>query len=140
MLGHSFPTRRSSDQVIHTPYQSFDPVVRLLDEAARDADVEGVWLTVYRVAKDSSVLNALIAAAGSGKRVTVFMEVQARFDEESNLYWAERLETAGVRILYSMQGLKVHAKIALVASREHGERRLYAYLSTGNFNEKTARV
>lgn len=131
---------RVRDQVIHTPYQSFDPVVRLLDEAARDADVEAVWLTVYRVAKDSSVLNALIAAATAGKRVTVFMEVQARFDEESNLYWAERLEAAGVRILYSMQGLKVHAKLALVASREQGERRLYAYLSTGNFNEKTARV
>jgi polyphosphate kinase len=131
---------RAHDQVIHTPYQSFDPVVRLLDEAARDVDVEEVWLTVYRVAKDSSVLNALIAAARAGKRVTVFMEVQARFDEESNLYWAERLEAAGVRILYSMQGLKVHAKIALVVSRESGERRLYAYLSTGNFNEKTARV
>jgi polyphosphate kinase len=131
---------RSRDQIIHTPYQSFDPVVRLLDEAARDPDVEEVWLTVYRVAKDSSVLNALIAAAKAGKRVTVFMEVQARFDEESNLYWAERLEAVGVRILYSMEGLKVHAKIAFVVSREHGERGRYAYLSTGNFNEKTARV
>ena len=131
---------RLRDQVIHTPYQSFDPVVRLLDEAARDANVEEVWLTVYRVAKDSSVLNALIASARAGKRVTVFMEVQARFDEESNLYWAERLEAAGVRILYSMQGLKVHGKIALVVNREVSERRLYAYVSTGNFNEKTARV
>lgn len=131
---------RLRDQVIHMPYQSFDPVVRMLDEAARDADVEEVWLTVYRVAKDSSVLNALIAAARAGKRVTVFMEVQARFDEESNLYWAERLEAAGVRILYSMQGLKVHAKMAFVMSREQKERRLYAYLSTGNFNEKTARA
>ena len=131
---------RVRDQVIHTPYQSFDPVVRLLDEAARDERVEEVWLTVYRVARDSSVLNALIAAAKAGKRVTVFMEVQARFDEESNLFWAERLEAAGVRILYSMQGLKVHAKIALVVSREDEGRRMYAYLSTGNFNEKTARV
>jgi polyphosphate kinase len=86
------------------------------------------------------VLSALIAAAQNGKRVTVFMEVQARFDEESNLYWAERLEAAGVRTLYSMQGLKVHAKIALVVSREDGERRLYSYVGTGNFNEKTSRV
>jgi polyphosphate kinase len=131
---------RVRDQVIHMPYQSFDYVVRLLNEASASPDVEEVWLTVYRVARDSGVLNALIAAAQSGKRVTVFMEVQARFDEESNLYWADRLEAAGVRILYSMQGLKVHAKIALVVSRVDGERRLYAYVGTGNFNEKTARV
>jgi polyphosphate kinase len=131
---------RLRDEVIHTPYQSFDPVVRLLDEAARDERVEEVWLTVYRVARDSRVLNALIDAAKAGKRVTVFMEVQARFDEESNLYWAEQLEAAGVRILYSMQGLKVHAKIAFIVSREGDGRRLYAYLSTGNFNEKTARI
>jgi polyphosphate kinase len=131
---------RERDQVIHLPYQSFDHVVRFLTEAASNPDVEEVWLTVYRVARDSSVLNALIAAAQNGKRVTVFMEVQARFDEESNLYWAERLEAAGVRTLYSMQGLKVHAKIALVAAREDGERRLYAYVGTGNFNEKTSRV
>jgi polyphosphate kinase len=131
---------RERDQVIHLPYQSFDHVVRFLEEAAANPDVEELWLTVYRVARDSNVLNALIAAAQSGKRVTVFMEVQARFDEESNLYWAERLEAAGVRTLYSMQGLKVHAKIALVACREDGERRLYAYVGTGNFNEKTSRV
>jgi len=131
---------RERDQVIHLPYQSFDHVVRLLNEAAANPEVEEVWLTVYRVARDSSVLNALIRAAQNGKRVTVFMEVQARFDEESNLYWAERLEAAGVRTLYSMQGLKVHAKIALVVCREEGERRLYAYVGTGNFNEKTSRV
>ena len=131
---------RERDQVVHLPYQSFDHVVRLLTEAAESPDVEEVWLTVYRVARDSNVLNALITAAQNGKRVTVFMEVQARFDEESNLYWAERLEAAGVRTLYSMQGLKVHAKIALVVSREAGERRLYTYVGTGNFNEKTSRV
>jgi len=131
---------RERDQVIHLPYQSFDHVVHFLEEAAANPDVEELWLTVYRVARDSNVLNALIAAAQNGKRVTVFMEVQARFDEESNLYWAERLEAVGVRTLYSMQGLKVHAKIALVACREDGERRLYAYVGTGNFNEKTSRV
>jgi len=131
---------RERDQVVHLPYQSFDHVVRLLNEAAASPVVEEVWLTVYRVARDSSVLSALIAAARNGKRVTVFMEVQARFDEESNLHWAERLEAAGVRTLYSMQGLKVHAKIALVVSREDGERRLYSYVGTGNFNEKTAKI
>lgn len=127
-----------ADQVVHTPYQSFDHVVRFLQEAAADPDVEEVWLTVYRVARDSAVLNALVDAARSGKRVTVFLEVQARFDEESNLGWGQRLEEAGVRTLYSMPGLKVHAKIALVARREDGRRRLYAYVGTGNFNEKTA--
>jgi len=128
------------DRVIHTPYQSFAHVVRFLEEAADDPDVDAVWLTVYRVARDSAVLNALLRAAGNGKRVTAFLEVQARFDEESNLEWADRLEAAGVRTLYSMRGLKVHAKLALVRRREPGGARLYAYVGTGNFNEKTARI
>jgi polyphosphate kinase len=131
---------RERDQVVHTPYQSFDHFVRLLDEAAEDASVTELWLTVYRVAKDSSVLGALIRAAENGKRVTVFMEVQARFDEESNLYWADRLEAAGVRTLYSMRGLKVHAKIALIVSGEGAARTRFGYVGTGNFNEKTSRV
>jgi polyphosphate kinase len=135
-----FAAIHERDQVLHTPYQSFGHVVRFLQEAAGDPDVEEVWLTVYRVASDSSVLKALIEAAEAGKRVTVFMEVQARFDEESNLEWAERLEAAGVRTLYSMKGLKVHAKLAMVARREAGERRLYVYAGTGNFSEKTARI
>jgi polyphosphate kinase len=131
---------RERDQVVHTPYQSFDHFVRLLEEAADDPSVEELWLTVYRVAKDSSVLGALIRAAESGKRVTVFMEVQARFDEESNLHWADRLEAAGVRTLYSRKGLKVHAKIALIVKHGTEGRTLYAYVGTGNFNEKTSRV
>jgi polyphosphate kinase len=102
--------------------------------------VEEVWLTVYRVAKDSNVLTALIKAAESGKKVTVFMEVQARFDEESNLHWADRLEAAGVRTLYSMKGLKVHAKIALLVKRPGEGPRRYGYVGTGNFNEKTAKI
>lgn len=131
---------REQDQVLHTPYQSFGHVVAFLEEAARDPAVEEVWLTVYRVARDSAVLTALVEAARAGKRVTVFLEVQARFDEESNLGWGERLEAAGVRTRYSMPGLKVHAKIALVARREDAGRRLYAFVGTGNFNEKTART
>jgi len=129
-----------SDQVIHTPYQSFDHFVRFLSEAAEDPQVQAIWLTVYRVAKDSDVLSALIEAAEMGKQVTVFMEVQARFDEESNLYWAERLEAAGVRILYSMRGLKVHAKICLVTRTEEAGTARYGYVGTGNFNEKTAKI
>jgi polyphosphate kinase len=131
---------RERDHVVHTPYQSFDYVVRFLEEAAADPDVEEVWLTVYRVAGDSAILSALIAAAEAGKRVTVFMEVQARFDEESNLTWADRLEAAGVRTLYSMRGLKVHAKIAMVVRREGGTLQRYGFIGTGNFNEKTARI
>jgi polyphosphate kinase len=132
---------RERDQVLHTPYQSFHHVVRFLEEAADDPEVEELWLTVYRVARDSSVLNALIRAAEQGRKVTVFMEVQARFDEESNLHWAERLEAVGVRTLYSMKGLKVHAKVALVVKAATCEGpRLYAYVGTGNFNEKTAKV
>ena len=131
---------RERDQVIHTPYQSFQHFIRFLDEAAEDPDVEEVWLTVYRVARDSGVLTALIKAAERGKKVTVFMEVQARFDEESNLHWADRLEAAGVRTLYSMKGLKVHAKIALIVRRPGDGPTMYGYVGTGNFNEKTAKV
>ena len=131
---------RERDRVVHTPYQSFGHAVRFLEEAAVDPDVEEIWLTVYRVAKDSAILNALLAAAEAGKRVTVFIEVQARFDEESNLEWGDRLEAAGVRTLYSMRGLKVHAKVAMVVRREGGEVRRYGFLGTGNLNEKTARI
>ncbi len=131
---------RVRDRLLHTPYQSFDHVIRFLEEAAADPDVEEVWLTVYRVAGDSAILHALLAAAEAGKQVTVFMEVQARFDEESNLIWADRLEAAGVRTLYSIRGLKVHAKVAMVVRREGGAARRYGFLGTGNFNEKTARI
>jgi polyphosphate kinase len=128
------------DHLLHFPYQRFDYVIEFLEEAARDPDVEEIWITLYRVARDSAVAEALIHAAEAGKKVTAFVEVKARFDEESNLSWAERMEKAGVRTLYSMPGLKVHAKLALVARREPEGVRHYAYLGTGNFNERTARI
>ncbi len=128
------------DRLLHFPYQRFDYVLRFLEEAADDPDVEAIWITLYRVARSSAVAQALIRAARQGKRVTAFVEVKARFDEETNLQWAGQMEAAGVRTLYSMPGLKVHAKLALVARREGEAERLYAYLGTGNFNEKTARV
>jgi polyphosphate kinase len=134
-----FDAIRERDRLLHFPYHSYDYVVRFLTEAAADPDVEEIWLTVYRVSRESAVLHALLEAAEQGKKVRVFVEVQARFDEAANLRWAERLEKAGVITMYSIPGIKVHAKLALVARREEGERRLYTYLSTGNFNESTAR-
>lgn len=127
------------DQLLHFPYQSYDQVVRFLTEAAQDPDVTEIWLTVYRVSRESSVLRALLDAAERGKLVRVFVEVKARFDEATNLAWAERLERAGIVTLYSMPDLKVHAKLALVIREKGGVRRRQAYLGTGNFNEETAR-
>jgi polyphosphate kinase len=128
------------DQLLHFPYHSYDHAVRFLTEAAADPNVEEIWLTVYRVSRESAVLRALLSAAERGKAVHVFVEVKARFDEAANLEWAERLERAGIVTLYSAPELKVHAKLALVVRREHGERVRQAYLGTGNFNEDTARL
>lgn len=128
------------DQMLHLPYQSYEYVVRFLEEAAADPDVEEVWATLYRVAPDSAVVKALLKAAEQGKNVTAFVELKARFDESSNLHWAEQMEAAGVRTLYGLSELKVHAKLALVVRQEGTARRQYAYLGTGNFNEKTART
>jgi polyphosphate kinase len=128
------------DRLIHFPYQSYEPVLRFLDEAASDPAVEEIWITLYRVARDSEVVKALMRAARAGKRVTAFVEVKARFDEASNLHWAEQMEASGVRTLYSLPGLKVHCKLALVVRNERAGTHSYAYLATGNFNEKTARI
>lgn len=131
---------REKDRLLHFPYQQFDTVVRFFQESAADPDVEEVAATLYRVAKDSSVVKALIAAAESGKKATAFVEVKARFDEENNLEWAERMENAGVDVHYSMPGMKVHTKLAMVSRREGSVLRDYAYFGTGNFNEKTSLV
>ena len=128
------------DHLLHLPYQSFGPVIAFVREAARDPAVEEIWASLYRVARDSAVVQALIDAAERGKRVTAFVEVQARFDEASNLAWADRMEAAGIRVLYSRPGIKVHAKLLLVVRAEEGQHRTYAYLGTGNLNEKTART
>lgn len=130
----------AKDQVVHYPYHKFDYVIRFLEEAANDPDVESVWITLYRTASRSAVIEQLIRAAEAGKQVTAFVEVKARFDEASNLRWAERMEEAGIRTLYSFPDLKVHSKLALVGRREAGEKRWYAYLATGNFNEKTSKI
>lgn len=128
------------DHILHLPYHSCHYVVRFLQEAAADPNTQAIFITLYRVASNSGVVAALIAAAKSGKRVEVFVEIKARFDEEANLRWAEELTEAGARVMYSIPGMKVHSKL-LLAERMEGETiRRYAYLSSGNFNEKTARV
>lgn len=129
----------AGDQLLHFPYHSYEYVLRFFNEAAIDPLVDEIKVTLYRIATDSLIANALISAAKNGKRVTVFVEVKARFDEDNNLRWAGEMEKAGVRILYSLPGLKVHAKIALVKRRSpEGRNAWYGYLGTGNFNERTA--
>jgi polyphosphate kinase len=127
------------DVLLHFPYQSFEPVVRLFSEAADDPTVTEIRVTLYRVAPESQIARALINAAKRGATVTAFVEVKARFDEEPNLRVAEEMEAAGVRILYSLPGIKVHSKLALVTREVGGRSRYVTYLATGNFNERTAR-
>lgn len=138
-----FDVVRKRDVLLHFPYYSFDYMLRFLTEAAVDPLVEEIKITQYRVAEDSAVINTLIRAANNGKKVTVFVELKARFDEENNMHTAERMEQAGIRIIFSIPGLKVHAKVAVVLLKDpqDGSQPVnYAYLSTGNFNEKTATV
>ncbi|MDR3194787.1 MAG: polyphosphate kinase 1 [Tannerella sp.] len=127
------------DVLLHFPYQSFDYLIDFLTRAAFDPDVDEIKITQYRVAENSAVIDALIHAARNGKKVTVFVELKARFDEENNMSAAERMEQAGIRIIYSLPGLKVHAKVAVVLRKTPGQTG-FAYLSTGNFNEKTAKT
>jgi polyphosphate kinase len=135
-----FDVVRSRDVLLHFPYERYDYVTRFLEEAADDPGVSRISITLYRVASDSAVLKALIRAARLGKDVMAFVEVKARFDEASNLEWADQMEAAGVHVRFSMPGLKVHCKVALVERLEAGALKAYAYLGTGNFNEKTART
>ncbi len=129
--------------LLHFPYHSFDNIIDLLREAAIDARVTSIKMTVYRLARNSSVINALINARRNNKKVTVILELQARFDEEANISWANKLEEEGIRVIIGVRGLKVHAKLCLISREESGEtqrkQRLYAIVGTGNFNEYTAR-
>jgi polyphosphate kinase len=136
---------RDGDVLLHHPYQSFDPVVELIRRAADDPDVVAVKQTVYRTGVNSQLMEALIDAAQRGKEVTVVVELMARFDEEANINWAERLEQAGAQVVYGVFGLKTHAKLALLIRRErdmHGRDRLvpYAHLGTGNYHPRTTRL
>ncbi|MBZ4652479.1 MAG: polyphosphate kinase [Proteiniphilum sp.] len=134
---------RKQDVLLHFPYQSFDYLLRFLMQAAFDPKVVEIKVTQYRVAENSAVINSLISAAKNGKKVTVFVELKARFDEENNYLSSELMQQAGVKIIYSLPGLKVHAKLAYVRKRSNDPNdpiKGYAYLGTGNFNEKTARI
>lgn len=137
-----FDVIKERDQILHYPYQSFDYVIRFLSEASIDPNVKEIKMSLYRVCHNSAVVNSLMAAAAHNqKRVTVFVELKARFDEYNNLEVAEQLKKSGVHVIYSLPRLKVHAKMALVVREEADGREVsYAYLSTGNFNERTAEV
>lgn len=126
------------DVMLHFPYHSFDSVIDLLREAAIDPFVQSIKITCYRLAKESKVINALLNAVRNGKQVTVMLELKARFDEEANLKWKERLEEEGIRVLLGIPDMKIHAKLCVIKKKEFNRLRQYAFISTGNFNENTA--
>jgi len=131
---------RQKDVMLHFPYQTFNHVLDFLREAAIDPQVKEIGLTIYRVASDSKVVNTLLNAVRNGKTVTVVVELQARFDEEANIYWSNKLQEEGANVINGVPGMKVHSKLAWVARKENGGIRNYAYIGTGNFHEGTARV
>ena len=135
-----FTLIRNEDTLLHHPYQSFHPVVDFLNQAAADPQVLAIKMTLYRVGRNSPVVAALLETIKSGKEVAVLLELKARFDEESNIEWAQALEAEGVHVVYGLPGLKVHCKIALVLRREAGGIRRYVHLGTGNYNASTARL
>ncbi|RUM68042.1 MAG: RNA degradosome polyphosphate kinase [Sulfurospirillum sp.] len=128
------------DAMILQPYESFEPVVRFIQDAAKDPKVLSIRMTLYRVGKNSPIVQALIDAANNGKQVTAMVELKARFDEENNLIWAKALEDAGAHVIYGIPGFKVHAKIAQVIRKSNDKLKIYLHLSTGNYNEATAKI
>ncbi|MBA5204569.1 polyphosphate kinase 1 [Pectobacterium aroidearum] len=137
---NGFDAIRERDILLYYPYHTFEHVLELLRQASFDPSVLSIKINIYRVAKDSRIINSMIHAAHNGKKVTVVVELQARFDEEANIHWAKRLTEAGVHVIFSVPGLKIHAKLFLISRREGENIVRYAHIGTGNFNEKTARL
>ncbi len=135
-----FATLRREDVLLHHPYDSFQPIVDFLENAARDPEVLAIKITLYRVGRNSPIVESLLTAVEEGKQVAVLMELKARFDEESNIDWAKALESAGVHVVYGLVGLKVHSKVAMVVRKEGNAIRRYVHLGTGNYNPATARL
>lgn len=131
---------RQKDILLHYPYHTYNHIINLLREASIDPSVESIRITLYRVADSSKIANALINAVKNGKKVMVLVELQARFDEENNIYWANKLQEEGARVIYGVPGLKVHSKLFLITTRESGKEMHYSHIGTGNFNENTSRI
>ncbi|MDA8442840.1 MAG: RNA degradosome polyphosphate kinase [Peptococcaceae bacterium] len=134
-----FQAIANRDFLLHHPYDSFDSIVELVKKAAEDPDVLAIKQTLYRVSGNSPIVEALVQAADNGKQVTVLLELQARFDEQNNITWAKKLETAGCHVIYGLVGLKTHCKLLLIVRRENSQIKRYVHLSTGNYNDVTAK-
>jgi polyphosphate kinase len=137
--GDIFNILNTKDILLHLPYQSYNPVLSFFNQAAVDSNVKEIYITLYRVAAESHIVNALISAAKNGKKVTAFIELKARFDEANNIKWSRVMQDAGIKIIYSIPGIKVHSKIAVIRKKSGNNTLTYAILSTGNFNEVTAK-
>ena len=135
-----FDQMREGDFICHMPYQSFQPTIDLLQTAAKDENVLAIKMTLYRTNEDSAIIKALQDAAHKNKQVTVLVEIKARFDEQKNIQWVKELEGAGCHVIYGLIGMKIHSKITLIVRKEGDMIRRYVHLSTGNYNERTARV
>ena len=135
-----FATLEKQDILLYHPYESFEPVVQLIQSAAKDPDVVSIKMTLYRSGTNSPIVQSLISASESGKQVTVMVELKARFDEENNLIWAKALEKSGAHVIYGIKGFKVHAKATLITRRKNGKLKQYAHLGTGNYNPATAKI
>ena len=135
-----FAILEKQDVLMYHPYESFEPVIKLIQDSAKDKDVVSIKMTLYRSGQNSPIVKALMDASESGKQVTVVVELKARFDEENNLIWAKALEKSGAHVIYGIKGFKVHAKAALITRRKNGKLKQYAHLGTGNYNPSTAKI